>query len=102
MIETPRSGASEEDVEEDEAIEDRCGAAVDQREEVPRRMRREISDSHVPGQDEGDGPCEQSDADQCAADQLSTDLQYWTLFDIKNWTPGLNVASRLRRSGLSR
>jgi hypothetical protein len=21
---------------------------------------------------------------------VSTDLQYWTLFDIKNWTPGLN------------
>jgi hypothetical protein len=75
VIEAPWPRAGEEDIEEDEAIEDRRITAVQLGKEVLRKMRHEIGDGHVPGQDKSGGPCEQSDAYQSAADQLDHSLQ---------------------------
>jgi len=46
-IQAPRPGAGEGDVQEDEAIQDRRVAAIDNREKAVRRMAHEIGERHL-------------------------------------------------------
>ena len=63
LVEAPDATASNKQVQEDEAIEDRRSAAVDRREKTARRVRHEMGDRHVARQDERDGAGKQAKND---------------------------------------
>src|SRR5260370_734104 len=69
-VEAPGAAAGEGKIEEDEAVEDRGIAAIEDREEIDRRVRHEIGDRHVARQDEGNRPREQAERQQRAANEL--------------------------------
>ena len=69
-VEAPRSAAREGEVEEHEAEEDGRLALVQEREEAVRRVRDEIGEGHLAGEDEGDRPREEPERQQDAADDL--------------------------------
>ena len=69
-IEAPCPRAREDEIEEDEAIDRGELAAVQHRIEIPPGMHHEIGDRREAREDEGNGPREQADREQDAADQL--------------------------------
>ena len=71
-VQRPGAGAGSGEVEEDEAVQDRALAAVQHREEAARRVRHEVADRHLAGEQEGDRPGEQAEQDQ----QPAADLEH--------------------------
>ena len=69
-IEAPLAGAGHCEVQEYEAVERGQLAMVDDRPEALRRMREKVRESHQSRQQEGHRPREQSDDQQCPADDL--------------------------------
>src|SRR5258707_2467933 len=70
-IGAPRPGAGEGEIEENEAIERRKFAAVQQRIESLAGMRDEIGGGGKARENEGDRPREQADREQDAPDQFN-------------------------------
>ena len=69
-VEAQRAGAGEDEIEEDEAVEDRGVAAVQEREEALRRVGEEIGDGHLAGKHEGDRAGEEAEGEKRAAEEL--------------------------------
>src|SRR5215204_5770554 len=69
-VDAPRAGPGRGEVEEDEAVEDRAFAPVDDWPEAFRSMLHEISDRHLAGGNEGGEAREQSKRNQRASGDL--------------------------------
>src|SRR4029453_15468785 len=69
-IETPGSGASEGQIEEHEAEQDREIAAIEDGQEAPWRMSDEIGKRHLARENEGNWTGEQAQYHQRAANEL--------------------------------
>jgi hypothetical protein len=70
VIDTPRTGAGECQVEEGKTVEHLGFAAIEQREEAARGADHEIGHRHFARQDEGGRPGEQADQQQQTANQF--------------------------------
>lgn len=70
LIRAPRPWAGEDEVQEQEAEQDRRVPAVGGGEEASRRVDHPVGHRHHAGGDEGGGPREQADGDQHAGDDL--------------------------------
>src|SRR5579872_4207742 len=71
----PAAGSSDEIDQEHEAIEDSGIAAIEHRERALRRVRHEIGNRHVAGQNEGHRTCEETNRKQRAANQFDNTLK---------------------------
>src|SRR5688572_15797396 len=63
-VEAPGAWAADDEIEEDEAIEDRRIAAVVDREEILGRVNQPVSDRHRAGGDKGGRTREQAESDE--------------------------------------
>ena len=69
-VDRPGARPGRDEVQEDEAVEDRRVAAVQHREEAARRMRHPVGEGHLAREHEGHRPGEQPDHQQQPADQF--------------------------------
>jgi len=69
-IDAPCARAGGAEIEEKEAEQNRCIAAIISGEDVPRGMGHEVTDRHLAGEDERDRACEKSDQQQRSADEF--------------------------------
>jgi thioredoxin 1 len=70
VVDRESAGACDEQIQEDEAVEDCCVTAVEQRVDAARRMEHPIGVGHFAGQDEGDGTGQEAHENQQAAEHL--------------------------------
>jgi hypothetical protein len=67
-IDAPHAAPREKEIQEDEAVEDRRVASIEDGKEVLRRMRHEVGDRHVARLNERDRPCEEAKRKQHATE----------------------------------
>src|SRR3546814_15671032 len=82
-VERPRAGTGEDQVEEHEAEEQRCVAAVQHREEALRRVDHEIGDGHHAGADEGG---RRSEERRVGKESVSTCRSRWSSYHQQKTT----------------
>src|SRR4051812_22169087 len=84
-VEAPRAAPRDREVEEDEAIEDRGVAAIEDREHIARRMTHPIRHRHFAGEEKRDGAREHPEDKQNAPDDLHRAGKAIERKQIRSW-----------------